>query len=328
MVWLNDIGLEDALHKQRTTPNAVAVARIARKFGIRFSSANYEAGFKALRPSEPYIAVTVTKIWKLFPLPFGTQRTGLQKLLTTLPWDAKVLQQVASSAAGSCWEVGSAKDHPQTIMQIAGQDVMVTFVREASKNADLPQVVASSGTREHLKKKPTQSSMLDPWLTTDPWSSFRPSTAAASSSQAAPDKVRQLESRMQQSIEEAAEKLRAEMQNQDQSMECTSELQEAYEARFSRLEVGMNEMRQQNEKLEGWVTQVANGCQQTSTEVAQIRQQLGTQQQEFMQFRHETTTHAAATSQQFQELRTEMQSEMQKGFSHIAGLLEKKQRTD
>ena len=328
VVWLNEVTLEDALHKQRTTPDAIAVVRVAKKFGIRFLSQHFEAGFKALKPTDQYIPVTVAKVWRLFPLPFGTQRSGLQKMLSSLKWEAKVLQQVTSSAAGASWEVGASADPPRSVFQVAGQDVMITFVKEASKNDVVPLMVASTGTRAHLKGTQTsQPSMLDPWMHSDPWSQYRMPAQAASSSSAAPDRVSQLESRMQANIEAAAQRLRAEM-TLDSHMDCSSDANEATEARFNRLEVGLTEMKQQTDKLENWVQQVATGCQQTNTAVTQLQQQVGSQQQDFEQFRQEAAQHAQSTAQQFNDIRTDVQSEMQKGFAHIAGLLEKKQRTD
>ena len=328
IVWLQECTVEEAMHKQRTTPNAVAITRIAQKFGLRFQSQHYEEGFKALKPTEVYIPVKVTKVWKLFPLPFGTQRTGLQKMLTSFKWEAKVLQQVASSAVGACWEVGASQDPPMNVLQIGGKDVMVTFEREASKVNDAPMVVASSGTREHLKGlKSGQNHKLDPWLSNDPWSQFRPASGGGNGAQGSTDKMKQLESRLKAELESTAEKLRGEMTT-DHSMDCSSDAQNANEERFSRLEVGMTEMKQQNDKLESWVHQMYNSNQQTCSQVQQLQAQVVGQQKEFESFRQEVVAQASATSQQFQEIRTEVQSEMQKGFAHIAGLLEKKQRVD
>ena len=100
VVWLAE-SFSDAMCKVRSTPHALALVRLQKKFGIRFLKEHAEDAFSALRPGEVYTAISVSKLWRLMPLPFGTRRVGLQKCLSDLNWPAKVLQQVGSTEQDS-----------------------------------------------------------------------------------------------------------------------------------------------------------------------------------------------------------------------------------
>ena len=330
VVWLNDFSVEDASYLCKTTSKAIALTRLNRKFGIRFHTDDYEAGFKVLRPSDPFLPVVISKVWKLFPLPFGTQRSGLQKAVTEIPWAAKVLQQVSSSADGSSWEVGAAVDPPCNVLRIGGQDVMITLVRNTSRAPIKPSIVASSNTRDHLKQghAPAGTSKLDPWLSAgDPWSMYKgpmpPSTASSSGAQ---DKVNQLESRVNTKIGEVSAKLREAISAQP--MDTDDEWKQQADKRFGILETNIHEIQAQNAKLENWITQVAEGSKQTHHQVTQLTEQLTVQQGEVSSLRQETRDHATATSTQLREIRSDVQSEMQRGMAQITALLEKKQRME
>ena len=97
MIWLNNISLASVIHKMRTTENAIAVGRLHRKVGIRVREADAAEAFKALRPKDEYIPAKTKAVYKIFPLPYGTQKQSLQKAITSWGWRARVLQPLGGS---------------------------------------------------------------------------------------------------------------------------------------------------------------------------------------------------------------------------------------
>ena len=74
---------------------------------IRFRVEHLEEGFAALKPSEQFVGTKMQQIYRLYPLPFGTQRASLQKCLTKWGWAARVRQSVGGGDEGTAWEVGA-----------------------------------------------------------------------------------------------------------------------------------------------------------------------------------------------------------------------------
>ena len=320
VVWLTEAGLAEVIYKVKTTPEAIAAVRVSHKYGVRFAKENLEAGFTALRPHEKFIPIDVQKVWQVMPLPFGTQKAKLQACITAMPWTAKVLQQSGSSPMGSTWEVGSSTNPPTNVFMVDGQDVMITLLREAGRQATPTDFVASSGTRVHLRgQQPKKATKLDPWLLADPWS-------AATRVDLAQTKVAQVESRLKQNIDETAAALRAEFQPTeaaDQTMADDSEKQ-ATEARFLRIESSLQEQQMHGVKMENWLNQIAGSSNQMGAQIAQLHQGLAVQHDQVQLLQ----TEVAQTNERMSSIGSEVRTEMEKGMAHLAALLEKRSRTD
>ena len=319
VVWLPDTQFPDIIHKVKTTADAIAAVRVNKKYGIRFTKESVAAGFKLLRPTEVYIPIEVQKIWQLMPLPFGTQKAKLQNCITALPWTAKVLQQTGSSPVGTTWEVGSSSQPPTNVFMVDGQDVMITLLRDSGRAASSTDMVATSGTRDHLRgQKPSKALKLDPWLQSDPW-------AGALRTDLAQTKVEQVEARLKQNIDQATAAIRAEISSDSnaQSMDVSEDKTET-EARFRRIETSLQEQQAHGEKLESWMHQIANTTSQMGAQVTQLHHGL-TQQHDQVQA---LASEVNRTNDHMLEVRNEVKSEMEKGMAHITALLEKRFRSD
>ena len=317
VVWLQEASFDRVLHLCRVTPNTIAVARIQRKFGIRFAAQHVAVGFKTLRPSDEYLPVTIQKIWRLCPLPFGTLRHGLQKCLSDIGWECKVTQQVGSSSVGTTWEVGASAAPPQTVLRISDADVMVTFVRDAAKTSPVSGVVASTSTRKHLKELCAGIDKPDPWAHGDPWGGYKPQAPAASSNQ-----MTQMEARLRSDFENATSQLKAELKmSPSADVDMQAEASSAMDHRLNVVESNILELKQQNAKLESWVTQVAHSSQAMS-------QTIQTQAADLSELRSEVQGQAAATQASLQAFQTEIKESMDHGWQLITALLEKRSRHD
>ena len=76
------ISLQDAHHKLKTTKHALATGRVQNKYGLRFLAQHMEDAHKILKPDEQYTGTAVQEIYRLYPIPWDTQRAALQKCLT------------------------------------------------------------------------------------------------------------------------------------------------------------------------------------------------------------------------------------------------------
>ena len=151
VVWLPQAQLPDVRHRFTTTLEALCVCRLHHKYGIRFAQQHLEQAHSALKPQEAFINSKIQKIYRLYPLPFGTQRTGLQQCISKWSWSAKVLNAVGGGPEGAAWEVGSAQEPPSAVMQCTFGDVTVTLVRQMNQDPQPAPLLASSSTKAHIR---------------------------------------------------------------------------------------------------------------------------------------------------------------------------------
>lgn len=163
MVWLGELPLQELTYKLKTVPNAIAIGRLRTKLGLRFQQAHLEEATKALKPEEPYIETQVHQIYKLYPLPYGTQKAALQKCLTDWGWMARVRQSMGGGSAGVAWEVGSSKEPPSTILPQPSGDVAITLIRTVGKTDAPPALLASANTKKFMQKAQPTATTSDPW---------------------------------------------------------------------------------------------------------------------------------------------------------------------
>lgn len=111
VIWLPQFTLGDVLHRVRTTDHCITVCRLGLKYGIRVQSKHHEEVHQQLCPQKPFVVCAVKAVYRLEPLPAGTQRASLVTTLQTFGWNAKPLQPCKGSQ-GQAWHVGSDKKPP------------------------------------------------------------------------------------------------------------------------------------------------------------------------------------------------------------------------
>ena len=65
VVWIPQGDLERAQHLLRTTPEALAIARLKSRYGLRVTSKNEQVVHEALRPNADFVQVRSTYIYRL-----------------------------------------------------------------------------------------------------------------------------------------------------------------------------------------------------------------------------------------------------------------------
>jgi hypothetical protein len=325
MIWLGERSPHDMAHLLKTTPHAIAIGRLRQKYGLRFPRQHLEAGAKVLKPDEPYVDTQIHRLYRLYPLPFGTQRVALQKCLTDWGWSARVRQSIGGGAEGTAWEAGACDEPPKSVLPGPDGDVAITLLRSVSKSNQPPALLASAATKKFLQTAQAAAPSVDPWtLGSDPWISSAPSTAAPRST----DKMQQIEDRLHQHVVQVVQKQVAEsVPTGDSCMTGTPIDLEDYkaqtEARFSRLESGMTELHSQNQKFESWFSQMHQTDQHLGSQMELMHKQVEVQGAKVEQVSRELHTQVGS----LQDRIASVQQEVSAGFNRMEALLEKRAKT-
>ena len=147
VVWLPEADYPHALHILRTCPQAVALTRLGKRYGIRCRKPDEQAVHLALRPGCDFQKVKVTAHFHLHPLPFGCQRKHLQSLLKSWNWDAKPLQPAKGNGEGSAWLVGACDEPPSPAIACGGTFVLIRKVKDTAISAPPAGITASGRTK-------------------------------------------------------------------------------------------------------------------------------------------------------------------------------------
>eukprot|EP00435_Cladocopium_sp_Y103_P012113 s2367_g3.t1 len=133
----------------------------------------------ALKPGIDFVELDIECIFELFPLPHGTQRPAVSKLLSDWSWTARPLQPGRGNYQHMAWRVGASGPPPHNIMTGFNQDVVITPVKDL-KQPDKPTQLI---TQKHLRAPPAPAASTrtgDPWMDSaqDPWAKLKPVTTS------------------------------------------------------------------------------------------------------------------------------------------------------
>ncbi|CAJ1410906.1 unnamed protein product [Effrenium voratum] len=327
-IWLPGFNLMDALHKLCIVDHAICVCRIHSKYGLRFSAEHHADAFSHLRPTDTFVSSKIHSIYRIYPLPFGTQRSNLQHLLSKWSWDAKVLHAAGGGSEGAAWEVGSHLPPPSHVMQGSFGDAAITLVKHVSRVTPQALVLATPSTRQHIRggntstgnisnggqqasASNTQAAPADPWLVKDPW--------GGSQSSHNPDRLQQLETRLKADF---AAHVQAHV-NQHPSMEIDdSDQRQQDDMRMQRMEVSIQELQRQNQRFDAFFGEIqATTCHQ-GNRIENLQAQLEKQHKE-VEFLRNDLRHEVATLKDGQNA---LQDHIGRGFANMEALLEKRPR--
>eukprot|EP00435_Cladocopium_sp_Y103_P013864 s4955_g3.t1 len=326
VIWLPGDTHEDADHKCRTYSKAICLVRMRNKYGIRVAHEDERTAWAHLRPGIDFMALDIKLIYELFPLPHGTQRHAMTKLLSDWGWQARPLQPGRGNFSHMAWRVGSQEPPPHPVMKGFQVDVVITQVKELDKKTEAPQMIASAKTQKHLRATPQATPSTkpgaDPWLepSRDPWAklSSKPGNTGGEGKQRY-DEIR--DELKQQITDEIASTTQAALHAAAAS---SSQSSSSNEHRLQALEIGMNELKGQNEQFSAWFQQA--GDRMTATENA-----IGAVQHTLNNHQHEIHTLGSTFQSTMKNIKSELSSEMTDNFnkqlSRLEALLEKKQRS-
>ena len=328
VVWMPGSSYEEVAHLCKTYDRAVCMVRLKTKYGVRVRQEDEAAAWAFLRPGANFVALNILHTFELFPLPHGTQRQAIIKLLDDWKWTARPLQPGRGNASHMAWRVGAQTPPPHSIMTGFQNDVVITQVKELHQPEPPQQLIASSKTHRHLRAAPSSGSTAkvakDPWtdLSKDPWANYATKSAPAGSGagktrlsaiheQLRSDLSQDLDNKAQAAIQAAAASSQGMTGQQEQRLQA--------------LEVGLHEIKGQNAQFTTWFQQAGERLKATEATMGAMQQTLNTHQ-------HEIHTLGSTFQNTMKTVKDDLASEMNdsfnKQFSRLEALLEKKQRTD
>ena len=297
------------------------------KYGVRVLKEDEQTAWTLLRPGIEYVNLESSKIFEISPVPHGTQRTTIIKLLKECAWPARPLQPGRGTFSHMSWRVGSTQDPPKMVMQGFETDVVISPIKDLSLPKLQPQIVASSKTQKHLVQASTGASSsstpsTDPWLKpgADPWVNYpKP--------QPAPNAGRTRLAEIQDQLcQDVTTKIRKELE-QHASMEVdgtaldTANAQTA--ARFQALEVGLTEVKQQNAQFLAWFGEAGERMKKSESTMGDMQQTMNKQQQDLHTLNQNVT-------KSMKSMKTEISQEISNSFqdqmTRLEALLEKRQK--
>ena len=158
VIWMPGNSHEEVVHLCRTYDKAICLVRMKQKYGIRVKKDDEQPAWAHLRPGIEYMAISVQHIYELFPIPHGTQKHAISKLLRDWGWAARPLHPGRGSFAHMAWRVGSEGPPPSPVLTGFNNDVVVTQIKEVKTQMPQQQLVASTKTHKHLRAAPVTSS--------------------------------------------------------------------------------------------------------------------------------------------------------------------------
>ena len=296
VIWLHHQDKNEASHRLKVCDGGVALVRFGSRYGIRVFAKDAEALHKDLYPEQPFQNIHVQSVYELRPLPYGLQTAGVRELLRQWGWKAKVLQPFKADQHGQGWLVGAEHPPPTAIFQTTTGDVLVTLHKKPELDKKVVSVLSSAKTKTYLRKGPTQNTSIPvkdkenvmPWNGMDPWGGYNkfPDAEDAGQTGHRTSKLEQLQEQVQGVVENG--------------------IKDATEQRLQKLETGMTELREQNQKFEHWFGEAGRSN-------AAIRQEVST---------------LSAQVKENKENLSAMSTDIRSGFANIEALLSKKQRQE
>ena len=293
VIWLPGVEKPEAMHRLKVSDRGVALVRL---FGIRVLSRDAETVHKEIYPDKPFQQVNVSSIYEIRPLPYGVQTAGIRELLHQWGWKAKVLQPYKADQHGQGWLVGAETPPPMNVFQTSNGDVLVTMHKRQSFEKAEQVILAPTKTKTFLKKTPTRSSKdvandkenVMPWNGLDPWGGYNKFSEGQEqdSQMTRTSKMERLQYQMHEVVE--------------------SSLKDATEQRFLKLETGITELREQNQKFETWFGEAGQSTAALRQDVNVLTSQVRENQQNI----------------------NTLSGEIRSGFANLESLLAKKQRQE
>ena len=296
VVWLPGAEKAEAQHRLKVCDRGVALVRFGSRFGIRVMSRDAEALHREIFPDRPYQQVNVQSVYEIRPVPYGVQTAGVRELLKQWGWKAKVLQPYKADQHGQGWLVGAETPPPMNVFQTSNGDVLVTVHKRQTSEKAEQVILAPTKTKTFLRKTPGRASRdevndkenIMPWNGLDPWGGYNKFSDGRDqeTQPGRSSKMGRLHDQMHEVVENS--------------------LKDATEQRFLKLETGITELREQNQKFETWFGEAGQSTAALRQDVNILTNQVKENQQNI----------------------NTLSGEIRSGFANLESLLAKKQRQE
>ena len=340
VVWVPQHTLCDIQHRVKTNDFALAACRLGSKYGIRCLAKNQEELHKSLNLKKPFVGCAVKLIYRLEPLPAGTQRQSLADICKTIGWTAKPLQPCKGSQ-GRAWEIGSEQAPPQQFIEAQHGWVTITKLRDVAPPVKKNDLVATSKTMQHIREGApahvSSAGSSDPWFNgADPWGNYQgvsTSKPLAPPSQHVQQKFDDVEQRLQDSVKASVEQIASRFNSDDRIAAVEHQVQ-ALMTGQSTLEswardnsVHIAELKSNQESVQAVVSQCATTIQSQGATLGQVVQDVA-QCSSSLQDQGSALARVAQEVGGLKEsLGSQLSSYFEQQSAKLEALLGKKQRT-
>ena len=308
VIWLNKAGFTQVEHLSRTCAFALSIARHRQRFGIRVKKSDEAKAWAQLKPDQHFQPVKIEQIYEVSPVPHGTRKKTMEKVMKEWNWPCRVLQPGRGSHFHMSWQVGAQEEPPARVMQAFQSDVLINPIRKVEVEALKPKIIVPQKTQQHFRQvnvnKPEGN---DPWLNNnDPWAQYQASSSVAAPlpAPASTKRIEEIKGTLQQEVKEA---IRKELQ----AGHAGEGMSDTASGRMDPLESSLQEVKSQNSAIKGWIQDAQTKLNRQEAQLTQLKQEVGAQSEQM--------------KTQFSNLQGELNQSFEKQFSRLEALLEKRQ---
>lgn len=303
VVWLPKKSYGEVIVLKQTSQVPTWIVRNGDRYGLRTSAANHQSLHRHHKPEVEFLSGE-TSTFRVGPLPYGTTKGSLQKVIKEWEWAARPVQPQGQVRNGVMWLVQANQVPPFWVYTMSHGDILITQIENgkgAKQHATTLAPLASQRTLQHLTthvpKHPIDKSAPDPFQVNDPWA---PSTISSSQlanieSQVEKRVMAQVQPVIQQALHSADD----------------AEMIPAVDDRVSQLET---QIKQINENM------------MKTTQSFQVFQQQQMQQNQTMT--HQISSVKQQVDSQHQSLQAMLDHKMEDQMSRIEALLVKRMKVN
>ena len=342
VVWLPGVGQADAIHQAKTLGKAVGLARLKMRIGIRVLAKDEEAAFKALRPGISFVDVKTSCQYQLYPLPHGTQKQAVAKLLEDWGWKAKPIQPGRGRSEAMAWIIGTATPPPAAILSAFGADVVVTEHKTPKPHTTINKPVIPKKTQQLMRQENVSSSSSGPtdaWLDprNDPWAKFKSATTASTptATLAGASGTQRIDKIATELRAEVIQEVKQQLNQHGQGQASTNDLQthsDRTEKRFKALESTVQEIKHQNQNFQNWFQTMDQRSAATEKAMQELQQAVQNNHQNIQQVStavQQTSTRLKGELQHsVGQLKNDIEGSFDKRFERLEAMMAKKFKVD
>ena len=174
VLWLHRATLKEVLHLKQCHPNVVGVARLGSRFGVRVHTDHAVEVGALVKPEAVILAAGARVDYELGPIPFGFDRSAVQKLCLQWKWQARAVNPIRTldGQVGTMWHVQAASEPPTVLFSTQHGEIVVAKMKPKgqSHGDKVVPTIGSSSTVGMCVLDATPGGE-DPWSNyRDPWS--------------------------------------------------------------------------------------------------------------------------------------------------------------
>ena len=175
VVWVPKASFDELRMLKQTTAGVLGLARLGTKFGLRCAVERASEVHAVVKPGSAYLPQGRKLQYLIGPVPFGTIKASISKMIDSIQWQARPIQPVPAAAhvQGIMWKVQAINPPEQTLIHTAHGDVLISkLVENQVSRPNLPNIIAAKSTVSLCTDAASSAGpLVDPLQIVDPWAS-------------------------------------------------------------------------------------------------------------------------------------------------------------